>query len=99
MVWIFRYTDSDSVTPTYLCISCNLQIEAEKQWLLQRTPEPVDSHGVLHTLVLVTRPLDFSQAESTVEGGDNQAGEHPTTIRDLRAQLVEHERVTSERLQ
>ena len=87
-----RYTDADS--GTYICISCNLQIEAEKPWLLQRVPEPMDSHGVLHTLILVTGPLEL-----TVEEGGNQVEEHGRAIRDLRAQLAAHERVVSDRFQ
>ena len=92
-----RYTNTDSAV--YVCISCNLQIEAEKPWLIQRAPEPVGEHGVLHTLVLITKPLEPPQAELTVESGDNQVQEPASAIRDLRAQLTEHERVMSERLQ
>ena len=65
---------------------------------------------MLHTLVLVTGPLVPPQTEATVEEGVNQVEEHASAIRDLRAQLAEHdrdlraqlaehERVMSERLQ
>lgn len=93
----FPYTNTNLAT--HVCTSCNLQIEAEEWWLLQRAPEPKGSHGVLHTLVLVTNLLGSSQAESTVEEGGNQVQEQAKTIRDLRAQLAEHETVMSDRLQ
>ena len=54
---------------------------------------------MLHTLVLVTGPSEPPQAELTVKEEDNQVEGHVRAIRNLPAQLAEHERVMSERLQ
>ena len=89
-----RYIDSN--LDTYVCTSCNFRIEKEKQWLLHRMAEPVGSHGILHTLVLAT---GSPQVESTVEKGQNQLEGQAAAIRDLCAQMAEHERVTSVRFQ
>ena len=82
-----RYTDADSAT--YVCTLCNLRIEAEKSGPLQRAPALERSHGVLHTLVLVTGHLGSSQVELTVEG----------RIRGMLDQVAEHEKVMSECLE
>lgn len=76
-----------------MCVSCNFRIEEERQGDLT---EPVSSHGILHTLVLATAS---PQTETTIEKERNQLEERAAAIRDLCAQLVEHERITAMRFQ
>jgi hypothetical protein len=92
-----RYPDAHS--DTYVCIPCNLRIEEKKPWLLQRVAEPVDLHGILHTLVLATDSPAVPQKELTNDQLEHKLEEQAAALRDLRAQFSEHERVMSERLQ
>ena len=52
----------------YICISCNLDNEAKKPWLLQRVADPPNApHNVLHTLALATDSSASSETELTTE--------------------------------
>ena len=86
-----------------MCISCNLREEKEKPWLLQRVADADGSHGLQHTLVLVTNPSTSTEGRlTTTERFDRLEGklnEQANASDELRTRFAEHERVMSERFQ
>jgi uncharacterized coiled-coil protein SlyX len=88
---------------TYVCISCNLDHEAKKPWLLQRVVEPDGVHGSRHTLALATDSSVASQTELTTEHRldqlEKKLEEQAAASRELHAQFKNHENIMEERLQ
>ena len=80
----------------YVCISCNLDNEAKKPWLLQRKADPPPEfhgpHVVQHSLALAIDsldPSDSSEKELTTE----------TRLDRLEKKFEKHEKVMQERME
>ena len=95
----------------YICISCNLDNEAKKPWLLQHAADPPNGpHSVLHTLALATDSSGSSETELTTENRldrlekkfEEQAAasrELHDAFRALHDRFENHEKVMQERME
>ena len=77
----------------YVCISCNLDNEAKKPWLLQHKPDPPPEyhglHVVQHTLALAIDSSVPSETELTTEN----------RLDRLEKKFENHEKVMQERME
>ena len=87
-----------------MCVPCNLRIEKQKPWLLQRKPEPDGSHKILHTLILATdsevvAPEQPLTTEMRLEQLEKKIEEQAAAALKLHGHFEENEKSITGRLQ
>jgi len=86
-----------------VCISCNLEDEAQKPWLLQSVaypPPPDGPHNVLHTLALAIDSSVTSGPELTIEYRlDRLEKKFEKQAAELHDRFKNHEKVMQERME
>jgi len=96
---------SDICLDVYVCVPCNLRIEEQKPWLLQRKPEPDGLHRIMHTLVLATDseavapPEQPLTTERRLEQLEKRLEEQAAAADKLHGRFEETEKSITERLQ
>ena len=100
-----RIRNPDICLDIYVCVPCNLRIEKEKPWLLQRKPEPEGLHKLLHTLVLATDPGAVAPpeqpltTEKRLERLEKRLEQLEKSIEELHSRHEKTEKSVTDRLQ
>src|SRR6266404_6117027 len=93
-----RIRNSDICLDIYVCVPCNLRIEKEKPWLLQRKPEPEGLHKLLHTLVLATDPGAVAPPEQPLTT-EKRLEQLEKSIEELHSRHEKADKSVTDRLQ
>ncbi len=93
-----RIRNPDICLDIYVCVPCNLRIEKEKPWLLQRKPEPEGLHKLLHTLVLATDPGAVAPPEPPLTT-EKRLERVERSLEELHSRLEKTEKSVTDHLQ
>jgi len=81
-----------------VCVPCNLRIEEQKPWLLQRKPEPDGLHRTMHTLVLATDSEAVAPPEQSPTT-ETRLEQLEKRLDKLHSRFEDNEKTITERLQ